>query len=87
MDTVWMVVYEHRHGTDVELYETEQSAWSAAAALVAEYADELPEEKDRQRVRALLSAEERGEAVALYGECHPTEFITVEKKQIHAEVD
>jgi hypothetical protein len=43
--TIWLGVYEHRHGTDISAYATEAAAQAGREALAREmWEDELPDE-------------------------------------------
>jgi hypothetical protein len=44
---VYVVTYEHKHGTDVSVHSTEEKAWDAIALIKAENPDEFEEDDPR----------------------------------------
>jgi hypothetical protein len=44
---VYVVTYEHKHGTDVSIHSTEAKAWEAIDAIKAESPEDFDEDSPR----------------------------------------
>lgn len=54
--TVWVVVFEHDHGTDVTVYAGENLAWQSVAEIVRYwYETEVPRPEDQKEIERLLA--------------------------------
>lgn len=62
---VVVLVYEHKHGTDVSVYTTMERAYQAVVETIREFVDEL-ELGDQEEVQKLLDEEKIPQAIQTY---------------------
>lgn len=79
---IYVLRYEHRHGTDITAYATEGLARRAAADIALQWAHELPDEDDAKRIAELCADGEYDEAISLYRENHQSENIEMHDLEI-----
>lgn len=85
--TVYVLKYDHKHGTDLSVYLNEDDAWVGAGHLMLEWVANLCEGEDYASAEAVLDLLEKGE----YGEAASkwpvlagdTEFIEVEAVKVY----
>lgn len=64
---VWVLLYNHKHGTDVGLYSTEGAAYHAAGVIIEQYLEDLDDERQVE-IANLLSAGRIADAMVAYEE-------------------
>jgi hypothetical protein len=79
---IYVLRYDHRHGTDISAYASEGLARKARADIALAWAHELPNEDDAIRIRELYADGEYDEAVALYIESHVDESLDIDDLEI-----
>jgi hypothetical protein len=80
---IYVLRYDHRHGTDVTAYASEGLARKARADIALQWAHELPNEDDAQRIAELYADGEYDEAASLYLEGHQSESLELHDLEIH----
>ena len=76
---VYVLVYDHAHGTDVSVYATEELAQLARADIVAAWCDDLADKGVTKKIRAALKRGHWASAYGLYEDaCRGDERITIE---------
>lgn len=79
---VWVLIYEHRHGSDITVYATEQLAQGGAKELIEQYLDQEVQRQDaRAAIRAALKANLLSDATELYND-HSGEYVTISKQTV-----
>jgi len=61
--TVWVLLYEHRHGRDISVHWTEEDAVGTAAAIIGDWLDEIDDEDALKRIEASLDKGKYTEAI------------------------
>ncbi len=79
---IYVLRYDHRHGTDITAYASEGLARKARADIAMQWAHELPDEDDAVRIKELYADGEYDEAVALYIESHVDESLDIDDLEI-----
>ena len=78
---VWVLVYDHRHGTDVSVFRTEESALIAGAGIALEDAQEN-EVDEFEELKDLFRRGEYSEVLILWGDGNDEGGITVQKYEV-----
>ena len=78
---VWIVVHDHRHGTDLSVFRTEDSALKAAAEIALGDAEEN-EVDELKELRALFRRGEYNEVLVLWGDGNDEGGITFDKHEV-----
>jgi hypothetical protein len=80
--TVYVMLYGHKHGTDYSVYSTEEKAWECVKALILEYVNEL-DGADEKKVRRLLKLKSLGKALTMWAE-KKEEWFEVDARTVDA---
>lgn len=64
-DKVWVLLYNHKHGTDFSVHKSEEGAIRMAAAIVEDFLGER-EEEDQEKIRRLLKKKDWRAVIAAY---------------------
>lgn len=60
MNKVYVLTYDHKHGTDISIYSTEELAEKGAGQTMKEWIDELDQEETNSKRQKILSLLEEG---------------------------
>lgn len=80
-DFVWVVIYDHEYGTDVNLYRSEKSAWMAVGEILGSNVHDLPDDV-ALKVVALLGKGDVKRALSLWRDSGPGEELYVERHEV-----
>lgn len=87
--TVWTTVWEHRHGTDVFVHRTEESAYKHAAEdCIGEWLADVSDSKAVKKIESALKEKRWRDAVWIWGAyqttvCgHGIEDVTIEESEV-----
>ena len=80
--TVYVMLYGHKHGTDFSVYSTEERAWSAVKAIILEYVNEL-DGADEKKMRRLLRLKSMSKALTMWSE-KKEEWFEVDGRRVDA---
>lgn len=72
-DTFWTLIYNHRHGTEVSLYQTYDGARLSACTTIIHWAEEVEREKGRE-VLQLIADGKFSEAMKMWPEISNESF-------------
>lgn len=87
-EEVWVLTYDHKHGTDILVYKTEEDAEKGAAQIMAEYLTDIGTPEECLEFLKYLEDKKYSEARAAWSErTGSTEFINVTAGFLHQEVD
>lgn len=78
-ESVWVLVFDHKHGSDISVHASERSALTAMRAIVVEYS----EEEDDEEVLALLAAGKVREACNAYSNTR-SEYFNIESHRVQS---
>ena len=65
--TVYVMLYGHKHGIDFSVYSTEEGAWAGVKNIILEYVNEL-DGADEKKMRRLLKLKNMGKAMTMWAE-------------------
>ena len=80
--TVFVMLYGHKHGTDYSVYSTEEGAWDSVRLIILEYVGEL-ESADEKKMRRLLKLKNLGKALTMWAE-KKEEWFEVDARTVNA---
>ena len=75
---VYVLIYDHEHGTDVSVHATEELAIQARADLVRRWCDDVAGAATRKKIRTALRDGRLWEAFLLYEDARPDERMAIE---------
>lgn len=79
--TVYVMLYGHKHGTDFSVYSTEKAAWESVKDIILEYVNEL-EGADEKKMRRLLKKKSIADALEMWAE-KKEEWFEVDGREVH----
>lgn len=79
--TVYVMLYGHKHGTDFSVYATENGAWRAVKDIILEYVNEL-EDGDVKKMKRLLKKKSIVDALEMWCE-KKEEWFEVDGREVH----
>jgi hypothetical protein len=81
--TVYVLIYDHDHGTDVSVHATDAMAQEARGEIVARWCDDLADETITKKIRAALDKGHWATAYHLYEDaCQGQERMTIETTSV-----
>ena len=80
--SVWVVLYEHEYGTDVNVHRTEEAAWFTVGEIIGSNIQDVESEKATAEIIMLLSKGDVGAALEIWKEEGPGEPITIERHEV-----
>lgn len=79
MYKVWVLVYQHRYGTDVSVYDSQEGAQDSVWNLIDEALTELQDPEIAGQIRAALDRNELDLAQNLWCDCMNEDFTICER--------